>query len=79
MIYGVRERTSSGRKRSKEEIKASYYQNYMVKCKCGHTFLMFSFEPKKLCSNCGMYFYKDKKLEFKEKLKEKLRNARKNN
>lgn len=74
MIYGVRKRTSSGRKRSKEEIKASYYQHYMVRCKCGHTFLMFDTEPKKLCSNCGNYYYKDKRLEFKEK----LRNARKN-
>lgn len=74
MIYGVRERTSSGRKRSKEEIKASYYQNWIVKCKCGHTFLMAKNEPKKLCKLCGNYYYKDKKLEFKEK----LRNARKN-
>lgn len=73
MIYEVRKRTSSGRKRSKEEIKASYYQNWVVKCKCGHTFLMMRNENKRLCSVCGKYYYKDKKLEFREKLKEELR------
>ena len=77
--FEVRKYTSSGRKRAKDELKASYYSKYMVKCKCGHTFLMFDKEPKKLCTNCGTYYYKDKKLEFKNKLKEKLRNARKDN
>lgn len=73
MIYGVRERTSSGRKRSKEELKASYYQNYMVRCSCSHTFLMGNNEDKKLCTRCGKYYYKNKQLEFKEKLKQLLK------
>lgn len=73
MIYGVRKRTSSGRKRTKDELKSSYYQNYMVKCKCGHTFLMRENKPKKLCKLCGNYYYKDKNLEFKEKLKQLLK------
>ena len=71
--YGIRKYSSSGRKRTKEEIKASYYQNWVVKCKCGHTFLMTSKEPKKLCTQCGEYYYKDKKLEFREKLNRELR------
>lgn len=75
MIYNVRKHTSTGRKRRKDELVASYYQNYMVKCnRCGHTFLMSYKEDKKLCTNCGFYYYKDKKLEFIER----LNNARKN-
>ena len=37
MIYGVRKTTSTGRKRRKEEIIDSYYQNFKVKCPCSHT------------------------------------------
>lgn len=58
----------SGRPYTKEELKARNYSNYMVKCKCGHTFLMDAKEKKKLCTHCGHYFYKDKKLEFMERL-----------
>lgn len=75
MIYeSVRKYTSSGRKKRKEELIASYYANYKVKCKCGHTFLMSNKEQKKLCNHCGHYYYKDKKLEFMEKIKYELRN-----
>ena len=38
-----------------------------IKCICGHS--VFTMKPKEICTWCGNYVYKDKKLEFKEKLK----------
>lgn len=38
-----------------------------VKCTCGHS--IPTTKPKVICSWCGNYVYKDKRLEFKEKLK----------
>lgn len=68
MIFDNRKYNSSGRKLTKDELDARQYSKYKVKCKCGHTFLMDAKEKKKLCTHCGHYFYKDKKLEFMERL-----------
>lgn len=38
-----------------------------IKCSCGHS--IFTIKPKQLCDWCGKYVYKDKRLEFEEKLK----------
>lgn len=65
--------SSSGRKRTEEEIIASYYSNYKVKCKCGHTMVITNSVEKKICSYCGNYVYRNKKLEFKDKLIKELR------
>ena len=77
MKYGVKKYTSSGRRRTKDEITDSYYTNYKVKCKCGHSIFMPYGTIKKVCGHCGKYVYESKRIEFKEKMREKLR--RKNN
>ena len=43
---------------------------YKVYCKCGHSMVFYPMEhkEKKLCSWCGHYVYKDKKVEFNDKL-----------
>lgn len=45
--------------------------NSTIKCSCGHSIL--TNKDKKICSWCGNYVYKDKKLEFEEKLKISLK------
>ena len=75
--FKVRKYTSSGRRKTQDEILDAYYANYKVKCKCGHTFLMYGWEGKKLCNHCGYYYYMDKKLEFKERIMQLLKKQRK--
>ena len=73
MQYAIRKYTSTGRKKVRDELIASYYANFRTLCKCGHSILISPKEGKKLCSHCGHWVYQDKNLEFKEK----LNNARK--
>lgn len=73
MIYGVRKTTSTGRKRRPEEIIDSYYQNFKVKCSCSHTIFIPYGVDKKICRVCGNYVYRNKEIEFKEKLLKKLK------
>ena len=42
-------------------------------CKCGTARPFPKFKDKLICPNCGNYIYKDKKIEFKEKMKGILR------
>ena len=47
-----------------------------IKCpRCLHSIL--TTKKKKLCDWCGYYVYKDKKLEFQEKLKASLKKEEK--
>lgn len=46
-------------------------QDYVVKCKCGHSILMR--EERLLCYQCGHYVYRDEKTKLKYKLREMLR------
>ena len=71
--FGVRKITSTGRKRRPEEIVDSYYTNHKVKCKCSHSVFMPYGTDKKICSYCGNYVYRNKEIEFKEKLLKKLK------
>ena len=66
---GFRKKFSKTREAKIDE----YYSQLKVYCKCGHSLLMRPSETKVLCSHCGNYHYKDKKDEFKEKLKRKLK------
>lgn len=45
-------------------------------CNCGHYVYIYPFEnkTKKLCTWCHNYVYKDKKEEFKEKIRRRLNN-----
>lgn len=40
-----------------------------VRCKCGHRVIIPIWEDKQLCSWCKNYVYRDKRIEFKERLK----------
>lgn len=44
-------------------------QDYVVKCKCSHTILFTGKKDRLICRYCGNYVYKDKKTEFKYKMK----------
>ena len=73
MKLDVRERTVSGRKRRKDEIVDSYYTFFKIKCKCSHSVFMPYGVDKKICSHCGNYVYKNKQIEFKDKLLKKIK------
>lgn len=44
-------------------------QKCRVYCKCGHSILIPTKRGKLICGWCGSTVYRDKKLEFKERLK----------
>lgn len=60
--------SATGRRKTKTEIMDSYYAQFKVKCRCGHSVLISPVNNKKLCTHCGNYVYRDKKEEFMEKL-----------
>lgn len=45
------------------------------KCKCGHTVVILPKETKTFCTYCGHYVFKNKKEEFKYRIKERLKNV----
>lgn len=75
MIYfkDIPKYNKNGRKKRYEERYGDYMSQFKYKCSCSHTVIIRPGVDKKLCSYCGNYVYKDKKLEFKEKLKNELR------
>lgn len=44
-----------------------------VKCKCGHKVIIPKWVDRNLCSWCKHYVFRDKKVEFEYRVKEKLR------
>lgn len=44
---------------------------YIVKCKCSHS-VVITKQDRVLCTYCGNYVYKNKKIEFRYKLRERL-------
>jgi len=69
----VRTHTDSGRKREKDEMVASYYSEFMYRCECSHTQLIPNQIDKVICTHCGKWIYRDKKLEFKDRMKNLLK------
>lgn len=47
------------------------HSGYQVQCKCGTKTIMTNAD-KTICRGCGHWVYKNKKAEFKNKLKENL-------
>ena len=43
------------------------------KCKCGHRIIIPLWVDKQICDWCGKYVFREKKDEFKYRLKEKMR------
>jgi uncharacterized paraquat-inducible protein A len=60
-----------------EKRRFSDITNNSIKCSCGHSIL--TNKKKALCNWCGKYVYKDKKLEFQEKLKASLKGGNNEN
>lgn len=62
-------------RKSNDELAKVYdmLQDYVVKCKCSHTILMNGKADRVICRYCGNYVYKDKKTEFKYRMKGILR------
>lgn len=50
------------------------YDKVKYKCsKCGHKEIIPKWKDKTICSWCGNYVFKDKKEEFKYRIKEKIK------
>ena len=56
---------------NKDTKRFNDLSNNTIKCSCGHSVLVI--QPKVLCTWCGSYVYKDKRLEFEERLKDSLK------
>lgn len=60
--------SSTGRKKTKQELFESELSKYKVKCKCGHILILIR-RNKAICTHCGHYVYKDKQEEFRDRMK----------
>lgn len=61
--------TTTGRKKTKAELADAIYAQFRYRCPhCGRNVYIPNKEDKKLCKNCGYYVWRDKKVEFKERL-----------
>lgn len=49
------------------------YSNNRYYCNCGHSVVIFPKENKILCTHCGHWVFKNKKDEFKYRLKELIK------
>jgi hypothetical protein len=52
------------------------YDEVKYRCKCGRRVVIPKGVDKNLCDWCGNYVFKDKKTEFKYRLKEKMNERR---
>lgn len=52
---------------------------YRIKCKCGHTVMIYPFEhrKRKICDWCGKYVYANEKEQFKDAINLLLQSASK--
>lgn len=74
MKYGkVRTHNDRGRRKTKDEMISSYYQEFMYRCQCSHTQLIPNQLDKVICSHCGRWIYRDKNTEFKDRMKSLLK------
>ena len=48
-------------------------ENVKFKCKCGHRTVIPKGIEKQICSWCGHYVFRDKKVEFEYRMKERLK------
>lgn len=49
------------------------YEKVKYICKCGHRVVIPKWVDKQLCDWCGRYVFKDKKSEFKYRIKEAIK------
>lgn len=54
--------------------KSDELDKVKIKCsKCGHREIVPNWVDKKICSWCGYYIYRNKQEEFKDRMKQKLK------
>ena len=53
--------------------KMDEYDKVKHICSCGHRIIMPKWVDKQICGWCGNYVFKDKREEFKYRLKEEIR------
>lgn len=58
---------------SEIEKYSDILQGLKIKCKCGYKTLIPFHVDKMICSHCGKYIYRNKKVEFKDKLMKEMR------
>ena len=58
-----------------KEIKSydSALEEVKVRCKCGHRVIIPYWVDKQLCNWCKSYVFRDKKIEFEYRMKEKVK------
>lgn len=49
------------------------YEKVKYICKCGHRVVIPKWVDKQLCDWCGRYVFKDKRSEFKYRIKEAIK------
>lgn len=61
-----------------KEIQELYEKmnDHKLKCSCSHTMFMPNKRDRMCCNHCGRWVYKDKKTEYKYKMREMLLNDR---
>lgn len=52
--------------------KMHQQKEHTIKCKCGHSVIVVPTLPKKMCTWCGNWVFRNKKEEFKYRLMEKI-------
>lgn len=57
-------------------LKSAEYNKVKHYCNCGHTVIIPKWVDKVLCDWCGKYVYQNKKIEFKEKMKEAMKKCK---
>lgn len=55
------------------ERRADELDKVKIICACGHRVIVPMYMKKKLCDWCGYWVYRDKKEEFRDRLKQKIK------
>lgn len=65
------------RRHDRVDLILDFATNNRVKCKCGHSVVIYPPVEKKICGWCGYYVYRDekqqKKHDFELELKKRLK------
>ena len=59
-------------KKEMDKMPSNYRKN-TYKCKCGHSIVIAYNCEKVVCSYCGNYVFKNKKDEFKYRMRERIK------
>ena len=62
---------------TKEQFQrqANEYDKVKIRCNCGHKLVIPVWVDKQICGWCGYYVYRNKQLEFKEKLTKEMKRS----